>query len=371
MEKIVLFGGTFDPITIEHYNIIKALSNLEEVKKVIVVPSYMPPHKKATSTFYQHKIDMLNLALEGLKKVEVSLFEIEKKRVVYSWETVEHFKGIYPKNELCFAMGTDMLYSFDLWKKPAYIAENATIILFRRDNNAQTEEAIKNFENNYKKEVLVQDYISESISSTEIRVRKMLNLSLKNLTLDSVINYIDSKNLYLGNRFYHYVCQVLPEKRRNHTAGVILAGIDFAKKLNLDKEKVELACLLHDNAKYLNYKDYKKFSCEDMPKNVVHQFLGEFIAREILLVKDEQVLLAIKYHTTGRANMTIMEKVVFMADIVEKNRTFEGVERLRKLTEKDFNLGFVASVKDLLESLSEDKHYLTEQAYSYYVKGEK
>lgn len=370
MKKIVLFGGSFDPVTIEHINLIKVLSKIADVEKVLVIPTYLPPHKKASGTFYQHKVDMLNLALKDILNVEVSLFEIEQKRVVYSWETIKHFKEIYANYQLCFAMGTDMLYSFSTWKNPEYISQNADIILFRRDNDFTTEQAIINYQNTYKKQVLVQDYKSQDVSSSEIRIRNKLNLSLNGLTADSVIDYIKQKNLYLGDRFYHYINQVLPEKRRNHTAGVILSGLSLAKRLKLDSTQVEIACLLHDNAKYLNYKDYKNFDYQEMPKNVVHQFLGEYIARTQLNIKDLQILNAIKYHTTGRVDMTLLEKVVFMADIIEKNRTFKGVERLRELTEKDFDLGFKESVKDLLESLSEDKYYLTQQAYNYYVKGE-
>ncbi|MBO4963107.1 MAG: nicotinate (nicotinamide) nucleotide adenylyltransferase [Clostridia bacterium] len=370
MNKIVIFGGSFDPITKEHINVIKALALIPDVEKVIVVPTYKPPHKKASGTFYKHKVEMLNLALKDMQKVEISLFEIELKRVVYSWETIKHFKEIYPSFQICFAMGTDMLDIFSSWKNPEYIAQNATIILFNRDDKEKTKRAILNFENTYNKKVLVQEYNSTSISSTEIRVKNMLNLPIDDLADSKVVEYIKQKNLYLGDRFYYYINQVLPEKRRRHTAGVIIAGLGLAKRLKLDSRQVEIACLLHDNAKYLNYKDYKGFAYQEMPKNVVHQFLGEYIAREQLGVIDEQILVAIKYHTTGRKDMSLLEKVVFMADIIESGRTFNGVERLRALTEQDFNLGFKESVKDLLESLSEDKYYLTIQAYNYYVKGE-
>ncbi len=370
MEKIVLFGGSFDPVTIEHINVIKSLSSDSSVKKVIVIPTYLPPHKKASGTFYQHKVDMLNLALKGIDKVEISLFEIEQKRAVYSWETISHFKELYPQNQLCFAMGTDMLYCFDSWKKPDFISQNATIILFRRSSDEKTILAVKNFEQKYKKKVLVQDYISKDVSSTEIRVKNALDLDIGGLTDESVIQYIKQKNLYLGDRFYYYIRQVLPQKRRIHTAEVILCGINLAKKLNLDTKKVEIACLLHDNAKYLESKDYVNYKGETQSKNVVHQFLGEYIAKEKLCILDQDILQAIKYHTTGRANMSDIEKVVFLADVIEKTRDFNGVEKLRNLTEKDFDLGFKETINDLLKSLKGEIYYLTQQAYDFYVKGE-
>ena len=368
MEKIVLFGGTFNPITQEHINIIKTLASKKDVLKVIVVPTYLPPHKKSYQIYFQHRVNMLNIALNGIKKVEVSLFEIEQKRAVYSWETVTYFKNLYPNNQLCFAMGTDMLYTFNQWKNPSIIVSLADIILFRRASSDKTLKAIASFEKTYNKKVIIEDYVSQDISSTEIRVKKMLNLPLLGLTDEKVIKYIYSNNLYVGDRFYNYVCQVLPQKRRNHTAGVILCALELAKTLNLDQRQAEIGALLHDNAKYLNPTNYKNFKCEKVPSSVVHQFLGAYIAKEQLCILDEEIITAIKYHTTGRANMTLLEKVIFMADIIEVSRTFSGVERLRELTYKNFDIGFTESVKDLYNSLEQDRYFLTEECYKYYVK---
>ena len=68
--------------------------------------------------------------------------------------------------------------------------------------------------------------------------------------------------------------------------------------------------------------------------------------------------------------MTPLEKVVFMADVIEKGRTFDGVEKLRQETEKDFERGFRLSIIDLYNSLGEDRYFLTRKAYEYYLKEE-
>ncbi len=107
-----------------------------------------------------------------------------------------------------------------------------------------------------------------------------------------------------------------------------------------------------------------------MPKNVVHQFLGAYIAEKILGIDDSEILTAIKYHTTGRVGMSQLEKIVFMADVLEKSRNFDGVEKLREITEKDFEKGFRLSVIDLYNSLGEDIFYLTREAYEFAVEEE-
>ena len=107
-----------------------------------------------------------------------------------------------------------------------------------------------------------------------------------------------------------------------------------------------------------------------MPKNVIHQFLGAYIAEKILGIDDEEILTAIKYHTTGRVGMSLLEKIVFMADVLEKSRTFDGVEKLREITEVDFEKGFRLSVIDLYNSLGEDVYYLTKEIWEFCVEEE-
>lgn len=369
MEKVILYGGTFDPVTSEHINIIKQLALIEGVKKVIVVPDYQPPHKLNTSTPAFYRKEMLEIALKGVERVEISDFEINQKKAVYSFVTVEHYKKLYPDCELYFAMGTDMLAEFSLWKNPERILQNADIILIERENGGDNKKAIYGFEKKYSKKVFQITYKGKDVSSQEVRLRLYLSLDTEDLLTSEIREYINRKNLYKPNRFYEYINQVLPEKRRKHTLGVILCGKKIAKKLKADQVKTELACLLHDNAKYLDYRRYREFILPDgAPKSVEHQFLGEFIVKRILTVDDEGILKAVKYHTTGRPNMTLLEKIVFTADVIERGRNFEGVEKLRKSVEADFEEGFRDCMCDLYLSLKSDGdvYYLTKQAYDFY-----
>ncbi len=366
MEKVVLFGGTFDPVTSEHINIVNALLS-ESFTKVIVIPTYNPPHKSASKTDAKDRLNMLKLAFDGVDGVEISDYELNLKRVVYSYETVEHFAQKYGK--IYFAMGTDMLATFDKWKNPKQIVSKAQVVLIQRQGGGDNEQAVKNFEKAFGGVEKVK-YIGQDVSSTEVRTFAKLSLSLEGLTSPKVEKYIYKNDIYPSNRLYDYIKQVLPTKRLIHTARVITCAKRMAKRLGIDEEKAEIASLLHDNAKYLNYRVYHGFEIPPMPKNVVHQFLGAFIAEKILGVSDEQILTAIKYHTTGRENMTTLEKVVFMADVIEKGRTFDGVEKLREETEKDFEKGFRLSIIDLYNSLGEERYFLTRKAYEYYLKEE-
>lgn len=360
MEKIVIFGGTFDPVTIEHIAVVRSLLS-EGFTKVIIVPTYAPPHKNRSTTKVSDRLNMLKLCFDNLDGVEISDYEINQKRVVYSYETVQYFSSLY--TNIHFAMGTDMLATFSEWRHPEIIAKLAQIVLIKRQGGGDNQTAIENFKRKYGN-LLEVGYTGEDVSSTEVRTFYKLDLPLEGLVTPEVEKYIKDNDIYKKDRLYDYICQVLPSKRRKHTAGVIVLAKRFAKRLGVDEGKAEIASLLHDNAKYLDYKDFHGFTLhEQMPKNVVHQFLGAYIAENILGIDDSEILTAIKYHTTGRVGMSDLEKIVFMADVLEKSRTFEGVERLRQITEIDFEKGFRLSVIDLYNSLGEDLYHLTCEVY--------
>ena len=165
----------------------------------------------------------------------------------------------------------------------------------------------------------------------------------------------------------------LPLKRLRHTANVVTCALKKVKELNLDREKVITACSLHDVAKYMDYTKISGFSLpQGVPKPVVHAFLGAYIAKNFLKVNDEEIIDAICYHTSGKANMSLLSKLVFVADMLEEGRSYEGVEYLRSLYEKsDFETCFVECLKEEyihLMNKGQDIFNETINAYNFYVK---
>ena len=109
-----------------------------------------------------------------------------------------------------------------------------------------------------------------------------------------------------------------------------------------------------------------------MPKPVVHAYLGAYIAEKILKINDEEIINAIRYHTSGRPNMTALEKLVFVADMVEEGRSYEGVDFLRgEYENKSLDECFVSCLKEEyvhLKNRGGDIFHLTTDAFNYYVK---
>lgn len=166
----------------------------------------------------------------------------------------------------------------------------------------------------------------------------------------------------------NYLKENLSSERYIHTLGVMQEAIELAKRYNADIKKAEIAGLLHDNAKCMTKEDLRKFISENLPdldknelKNykTLHAPVGAYFAKEKFKISDPEIISAIRWHTLGRVNMTLLEKIVFLADKIEKNtRDIEYRNQIIKiLDENEGELGlnkalfrcFIETVKSLAE----------------------
>lgn len=375
VKRIAIFGGTFNPVHTEHVK--TAISAIDELKldKIFIVPTFLPPHKNVLPAKSADRINMLKIAFKGVKKAEISDFELLNEGKSYSYITAEHFKSLYPGAEIFMLVGGDMLKDFKTWKNPERILQAAKIVVCRREGYEFDVKAEREyFSDVFGKDFTVLDYVGKTVSSTEIRT--YLAFGIKPQGIDSeVFAYIKENGVYAPDLYQRYISERLPEKRVIHTANVIVCALKKAKELKLDYEKVRIAATLHDCAKYDDYKAYADFKLpKDVPPPVVHAFLGAFVAEKVLGVTDKEILDAIRYHTSGKAEMSTLSKLIFVADMIEKGRNYVGVEELRAEYEKDFESCFRLCLKEEVAHLKNKKEYIyaeTLNAYDYYVKGQR
>lgn len=373
MERIGIFGGTFNPVHNEHIAV--ALKAIEELSldKLFIVPTFTPPHKSAYPIDASERIKMLELAFSGVDKVEISDFEIKNGGTSYSYITAEYFKKKY-NAETYMIVGGDMLENFKYWKYPERILASVKLAVFtREDFFFDFEKEKEYFKKNFNSSFTLLKYPGKSCSSTKIRVYSSFSLDVSDFTDKKVAKYIKENGLYSGGEYQRLISRTLKEKRVKHTANVVLCALKKAKALNLDEEKVITASTLHDIAKYIDYKTVKGFSLpeKDMPSPVIHAFLGAYLAEHELNIKDQEVINAIRYHTSGRANMGDLEKLVFVADMIEEDRNYLGVEKLREYYEQDFEKCFIECIKEEMIHLENKKTPIygeTINCYNYYVK---
>ena len=373
MKRIGILGGTFNPVHSEHIRL--AFSALDELNldKLLVMPTYISPHKTSTPAPSQDRLNMLRLAFLGQDKIEVSDYEINKQGKSYTYQTVEYFKE-KEDCELFFICGGDMLTDFRSWRYPERILSACTLAVFGREDfftDYQKEEEY--FENTFGKTFVRLSYVGKAISSTKIRTYSAFSLPLDGLTDSRVEQYIIENKLYSGGKYIEFVKNSLPQKRIKHTADVIICALKKARELNLDSEKVITACALHDLAKYIDYKTVEGFTLPNgVPAPVVHAFLGAYIAENKLGVKDQEIIDAIRYHTSGKADMSTLAKLVFVADMIEDGRDYDGVDKLREVYEKgDLDTCFKECLKEEVIHLLNKKQYIYEEtlnAYDYYIK---
>lgn len=372
MKRIAIFGGTFNPVHVEHVKTVVAAIDELKLDKIFIVPTFLPPHKNVSPASGADRINMLKIAFRDEKKAEISDFELKNAGKSYSYITAEHFRSLYPDAEIFMLVGGDMLKDFKTWKNPERILNAVNLAAVCREDYDFDENAEREyFKSAFNKDFTLLDFVGKEISSTEIRTYLAFNIKPQGVD-EKVIDYINKNAVYPPDAYQKYILKHLPEKRVIHTANVVVCALKKAKELNLDYEKVRIAATLHDCAKYDDYRDYKDFELpKDVPPSVVHAFLGAFVAEKVLGIKDAEILDAIKYHTSGKAEMSTLSKLIFVADMIEKGRSYDGVDILREKYEKDFESCFRLCLKEEVQHLLNKKQYIyaeTLNAYDYYVK---
>ncbi|NLJ90097.1 MAG: HD domain-containing protein [Clostridiales bacterium] len=184
--------------------------------------------------------------------------------------------------------------------------------------------------------------------------------------------------IYLQNK----VREKLTTQRYIHTLGVASTSFCLALRYGADYNKANIAGLLHDYAKCMS-DDVLLSKCrehnlpilevEENNPYLLHSKLGAYYAKYELNIEDEDILNAITYHTTGRPNMSLLEKIVFVADYIEPNRSEKrnhNLQRIRKLSFSDIDLAVIDILESTLAYLGDDKSKIdtrTLDTYNYYI----
>lgn len=372
MERIGILGGTFNPVHSEHVKIAEHAVKELNLDVLFIMPTFLSPHKTTVPASGTDRINMLRLAFCDSPNIEISDYEIEKQGKSYTYQTVEEFSNRYKGAKLYFICGGDMLTDFKTWRYPERILDSCELAVFSREDYF-TDYIYEReyFKKTFGKTFIKLNYVGKVSSSTKIRVYSSFSLPTE-FAIPEIQDYIVKNNLYYSDIYTDFIKKNLKPSRVKHTADVVITALKKAKELGLDMEKVRISATLHDCAKYLDKDDFKDFKLPNgVPKPVEHAFLGAYVAEKILGIKDEEILDAIRYHTSGKANMSTLSKLIFVADMVEEGRNYEGVEELRELYKGDFEKCFTTCLKEEtlhLKNKGQEIYIETLNAYNYYVK---
>lgn len=365
--KIGIFGGAFDPLHREHVAMLEAVQKEIAPDRLIVVPTKEPPHKTSLIAPFRDRVAMLR-AVFG-EKFEVSTIEEELGGKNYSLNLVKELKKRFPKDEILFILGSDSLRDLKIWHRPEELAKLVTFVSVPRLDKPDFEASAAYAREVYGAKVLVTKYAGENISSSVLKGKLLLNLPVGEDVPEAAFRYLSERELYRDKTgIVEKLKKAQSERLYAHSVRTALFALRFCSILALQFQDVFLASLLHDAAKELPLKDL-----EGVPQAVAHQFTGAETAEREYGVRDENILNAIRYHTTGTGEMTKLMKLVYAADKLEDGRNYPDADALRDLLFKDFDAGFSALVKhnyDYLVSIGAEIHPLQTQLYQNYGKGE-
>ncbi len=368
--RLGIFGGTFDPVHNEHVALAESAVKCLHLDKLLVMPAHVPPHKKnKILSSDEDRLEMCRLAFSFIPEVEVSDYEIRQGGTSYSYLTCRHFRT--ECDELFFLVGTDMLRDFPTWKNPEDILENATLaVCGRAEQSGWQEKEQEIFKGKFHKNFAVISYEGKAVSSTRTRVLLGAEEDVSAFIPTAVEKYVTEKKLYAVENAKKALSEE-KTSRKEHSIRVAFWMAEHAQKFKVDEKKAVVAGLFHDCAKNLSLSDerFKNFTVPDnVPEPVMHQYMGAYLAETEYGIQDEDILNAIRYHTSGRANMSPLEKLTFVGDMVEEGRTYPGVEEIRQNAERDLDDGFLFAIKQTLDFLSikgGEVYPLTQIAYDY------
>ena len=376
--KLGIYGGTFNPPHLGHLTSARLALDALGLDELRFVPAAAPPHKAmpADAPAPEERLAMVELAADGLLmpgRVGASDMEFTRPGKSYTADTLEQLHAQYPGAELWLLMGTDMFLTLQNWREPDVITRLAGVCTFARTAsdslealNAQAERLRRAF--GAKTRVLELPRVVD-VSSTRLRALLAEGEGQQYLP-PAVYGYIIRHGLY----GVHWDLKRLPDrelracsysmiraKRIAHVQGAEEEAARLARRWGADEAHARRAAILHDCTKYLDMDGQLQLCAkygivlDDLERQAVkllHAKTGACVARDVYGVSGD-IYDAIFWHTTGKADMALLEKILYIADYMEPTRDFPGVERLRELAYQDLDaavcLGCEMSIQEMEE----------------------
>lgn len=392
--NIGVYGGTFDPPHWGHITAARAAMEQLGLDKLVLIPDRVPPHKALPegSASPEQRLEMAVLATAELgKRAEVSDRELRRDGPSYTSDTLAELRREYPEDTLWLLMGSDMFLSLQTWHAPEEIMALARIAPFSReaeDESAAFAAQKARLEREYGAQIcIVQNPEVRELSSTEVRAALAAGQG-SNLLPPAVYGYVLREHLYgthkvltglTPDELRPIALSYLKPKRMPHVLGTEQEAVRLVRRYGGDETQARIAALLHDCTKKLDMAQQltlcEKYGImldelEQKALKLLHSKTGAAIARDVFGVEDA-VYDAILYHTTGKPDMTRLEKIIYLADYIEPTRDFPGVDALRKTVYEDLDKGLLMGLTMTIQEMEEmgnPVHHLTRDARDYLLK---
>ena len=335
MTRIGIYPGVFDPVHVGHLKTLQAVSEEYGLQRLIIVPAGNTPNKGLISDSCSHeRWKLLSLALEENTSASACSIEINSNSCSYTADTIDHIRSQYANAKLYLIMGEDNLVNLHQWYRSDFILENTTIIAIRRSMQPRELSHQLPAHSN----ILISDAVAD-ISSSKIRLDFASGISVSSFVASQYEDALYSFGVYLPTKLrseIDYVRAHQKASRFRHTIGVVKTSLKLASRFAIDSGIVMEAAYLHDIAKELP-SEYMRSCAARVPSDlgnttidaVIHSPAGAVLAKELFSVSEE-VYQAILLHCTLDVQMTLLDKIIYISDMVEPSRHYPAVIQLRQ-----------------------------------------
>lgn len=369
MAKIGVFGGTFNPPHLGHVLAAEAAKEALGLREVLLIPDGEPPHKALPQDAPgpEMRLQLTEAATQGFSWLKADGLEISRQGKSYTSDTLRILAQRYPEDTLYLLMGTDMFLSLQSWHDPEVICSLAVIVGMNREENREMQAQKELLEKTYGAKVILLENQPLEVSSTHVR-RLLILGGAEKYVAPPVLQMIQEKGLYGTGRDYRNLPEeelkeaatgLLKKKRVAHVLGCAETAVKLANKYGADPVAAYRAGLLHDVTKAIDGQDQlllvDKYGIiiSDFERNypkLLHAKTGAAVAKYVF-GESEQVEKAIYWHTTGKPDMDLLEKIIYLADYMEPTRNFPGVEVLRSVADKDLDRALLMGMEMCIDEL--------------------
>ena len=374
MARIGILGGTFNPPHTGHILAAKEAIKALELDKLLLIPAATPPHKTVPegSPDAELRLTMTRAAVAEYPEIEVSDIELRRTGLSYTSDTLRELRRQYPEpeNTLFLIMGTDMFLTLRAWHEPEAIMSMAVIVAMSREEKSRyeaMEQEKQLLEKAFGANIILLRNSPIEISSSTVR-RMMILGGAQHYVVPAVMKLVAENHLYGYGLDYKGLSDeelrriglgLLKSKRVNHVIGCAETAVKLAHAHGADETVALRAGLLHDVTKALDGNDQLLLveeygiildDFERRYPKLLHAKTGAAVAEHVF-GESPEVVSAINWHTTGRADMTLMEKIIYIADYMEPNRSFPGVDTLRERVWEDLDQGLLLGFEMCIEEL--------------------
>ncbi len=381
-------GGTFNPPHLGHVQAAAAAAKELGLDALYVIPAGIPPHKELPEggATGPQRLEMARMAFAGIPGLEVLDWEVRRAGKSYTADTVERLRSEDPEGELWMLCGTDMFETLPDWYRGDWLLQTLCVAAYPRKEGE--EEKIDALGAEYRREfgsenlrIAVEPL---DVSSTELR--ELLQRGKGASLLPREVYRFILKNRLYGVRpepdvLWELARPWYKKSRIPHVLGCRETAVSLARRWGADELDAENAAILHDITKkmpvdqqlqYCEKCDTINFSFRPEYEATLHAFSGAAAAALEFGVSSE-VESAIRWHTTGRADMSLLEKILWLADYMEPSRTTPGLEEIRPLAYLDLDEALRRAMKNSLSYLEKRNsvpHPATREALAFLCRGE-